>query len=102
MISGISCVTFTSASSLFIVISEGVEMMLLVPSLRSAWTSAAKLVPLLSHAADRDRGAGPTVELLMVGVRRPGRRRRGRVEVPRDAQRGRRQIDDAGARCRAD
>ena len=36
VISGISCVTFTSASSLFIVINEGVEMMLLLPSLRSA------------------------------------------------------------------
>ena len=36
VISGISCVTFTSASSLFMVINEGVEMMLLLPSLRSA------------------------------------------------------------------
>ena len=45
MIRGISCVTFTSASSLFMVITEGVDMMLLVPSLRKAWISAAKFVP---------------------------------------------------------
>ena len=34
--SGISWVTLTSASSLFMVMTRGVEMMLLVPSLRSA------------------------------------------------------------------
>jgi hypothetical protein len=39
---GISCVTLTSDSSLFIVIMDGVEIMLLEPSLRSAWMIAAK------------------------------------------------------------
>src|SRR5437879_5038798 len=45
VINGISWVTLTSASSLFMVMSEGVEMMLLEPSLRSACRMAAKLVP---------------------------------------------------------
>ena len=45
VINGISWVTLTSASSLFIVMSDGVEIMLLVPSLRNACTMAAKFVP---------------------------------------------------------
>ena len=68
MISGISCVTFTSASSLFMVINEGVEMMLLLPSLRSAWISAAKLTPLFTTRPIATVAPVPTVELLMVGV----------------------------------
>src|SRR6202012_1536114 len=68
VISGISCVTFTSASSLFIVIKEGVYMMLLLPSLRSAWINAAKLTPLLTTRPTSTVAPVPTVELLMVGV----------------------------------
>ena len=45
--SGISWVTFTSASSLFMVITRGVEMMLLAPSLRIAWITAARPLPVL-------------------------------------------------------
>src|SRR5258708_15373384 len=68
VINGISCVTFTSASSLFMVINEGVEMMLLLPSLRKAWMSAAKLTPLLTTRPTATVAPVPTVELLMVGV----------------------------------
>src|SRR5580704_1029360 len=68
VMSGISCVTFTSASSLFIVINEGVEMILLLPSLRSAWINAAKLTPLFTTRPTATVAPVPTVELLMVGV----------------------------------
>src|SRR3984885_4579695 len=68
VMSGISCVTFTSASSLFIVINEGVEMMLLLPSLRSAWIRAAKLTPLFTTRPIATVAPVPKVELLMVGV----------------------------------
>ncbi len=71
VISGISCVTFTSASSLFMVISEGVEMMLLLPSLRSAWISAAKLTPVFAMRPTPNVAPVPTVELLMAGVTIP-------------------------------
>ena len=66
MINGISCVTFTSASSLFIVISEGVEMMLLLPSLRNACISAAKPRPVFELYFPSAKVAPvPTVELLI-------------------------------------
>src|ERR1700735_5581739 len=68
VMSGISCVTFTSASSLFIVINEGVEMILLLPSLRSAWIRAAKLTPLFTTRPIATVAPVPKVELLMVGV----------------------------------
>src|ERR1700761_1804410 len=68
VISGISWVTFTSASSLFIVINDGVEMMLLLPSLRNAWISAAKLTPLFTTRPTATVAPVPTVELVMVGV----------------------------------
>src|SRR5271170_4861944 len=68
VINGISCVTFTSASSLFMVISDGVEMMLLLPSLRSACTSAAKFKPLLWIRPTPMVAPVPTVELLIPGT----------------------------------
>src|SRR5450631_774533 len=68
VIRGISCVTFTSASSLFIVINEGVEMMLLLPSLRSAWIRAAKLTPLFTTRPTATVAPVPTVELLIEGI----------------------------------
>src|SRR5271168_4448309 len=68
VMSGISCVTFTSASSLFIVINEGVDMMLLLPSLRSACTRAAKLTPLLATRPMATDAPVPTVELVMLGT----------------------------------
>src|SRR5271165_2658884 len=68
VISGISCVTFTSACSLFMVISDGVEMMLLLPSLRSACTSAAKFKPLLWMRPTPIVAPVPTVELLIPGT----------------------------------
>ena len=68
MISGISCVTFTSASSLFMVITEGVEMILLVASLRIAWISAAKFTPELAMRPIATVAPVPTVELLTAGT----------------------------------
>ncbi len=61
VISGISCVTFTSASSLFMVMTRGVEMMLLVPSLRRAWMMAAKPLPVLELYV-------PTAKVAPVGI----------------------------------
>src|SRR5208337_4599403 len=60
VINGISWVTLTSASSLFIVMSDGVEIMLLVPSLRNAWMMAAKFVP--------DFSKRPTASVAPVGM----------------------------------
>ena len=66
VINGISCVTCTSASSLFMVTSDGVEMMLLLPSLRNAWMSAAKPLPVVELYVPRANVAPvPTVALLM-------------------------------------
>jgi hypothetical protein len=47
------------------VISDGVEMMLLVPSLRSAWISAAKFVRMSNYTPMAKVAPVPTVELLM-------------------------------------
>ena len=48
------------------VISEGVEMMLLLPSLRSAWTRAAKPLPVFELYLPSAKVAPvPTVELLI-------------------------------------
>ena len=98
VISGISCVTFTSASSLFMVINEGVEMMLLLPSLRSACISAAKLTPLFTTRPIATVAPVPTVELLMVGCADDARDGSWRpVRALGEAQGGGGQIDDAGA-----
>src|ERR1700727_3832662 len=65
-IKGISCVTCTSASPLFMVTSDGVEMMLLLPSLRNAWMSAAKPLPVFElNVPSANEAPVPNVELLM-------------------------------------
>src|ERR1700679_1296122 len=66
VINGISCVTCTCASSLFMVTSDGVEMMLLLPSLRNAWMSAAKPLPVFElNVPSANVAPVPNVELLM-------------------------------------